>query len=62
MRTEPSGLDPDEQPGEYHLYTIRVPIVQDYSSLTSEALAGIHVGSDNVEKALQLLETLAKGL
>jgi len=62
LRTEPSGLDPDEQPGEYHIYTIRIPIVQEYSSLSSEAMAGIHVGSENVEKALQLIETLAQGL
>jgi len=62
LRTEPSGLNPDEQPGELHLYTIRLPIKQEYSALSDEVVAGIHVGSENIENALQLIEVLAKGL
>lgn len=61
-RTEPSGLDPDEQPGEYHLYTVKLPNSQLYSFLNEEIRAGIHVGSENIENSLRLIELLAKGL
>lgn len=61
-RTMPSGLDPDEQPGEIHLYLIRLPISDLYSSLADEIMAGIHVSSENIENALQMIETLVNDL
>ena len=61
-RTLPSGLYEDEEPGELHLYLIRVPNHELYQSLSGEVMAGIHVGSDNIEHALQMIEALAKGL
>lgn len=61
-QTLPSGLDPDEQPGEIHLYAVKLPISDLYHTAVEEIYAGVHVNSEKIENALQLIETLAQGL
>jgi len=59
-RKDPNGYERDEQAGELHLYTVRLPKRDVYNTRLDEILAGIHVASDNIENALQLIEVLAK--
>lgn len=61
-RSEPSGLYDEEEPGETHLYMIKLPPSDQYHTLADEVMAGIHIRSENIENALQMIEVLAGGL
>lgn len=49
----------NDEPGELHLYTVRIPKQDIYNARGDEVLVGIHMGSENIENALRLIEFLA---
>jgi len=60
LRKDPDGYDPDAPPGDLLLYTVRLPKKELYHANTEEVLVGIHVASENIENAIQLIEALAR--